>query len=61
MSNFESRQLAEQYFEIARKKLGEGNKLAAQNNFNMARAIAVENGMYGLISLIDSYLQKLRN
>ena len=57
----EFKQQAEQYFEIAKRKLSEGKKLDAQANFNMARAIAVKNNMTGLISLIDTYLSELRD
>ena len=55
----EYRQQAEQYFEIGKDKLASGNKGEARNNFNLARAIAVKEGLNDLIALIDSYLRDL--
>ncbi|MBR5090542.1 MAG: hypothetical protein IK093_14020 [Ruminiclostridium sp.] len=55
----EYRQQAEQYFEIGKDKLASGNKGEAGNNFNLARAIAVKEGLNDLIASIDSYLRVL--
>ncbi len=46
------------YYNNAKDKYDSGNKDSALRDFNMARAIAVKNDMYGLISLIDSYLEE---
>ena len=43
-----------EYFENAKRKLESGNRGGARSDFNMARAIASKNNMYGLIELIDT-------
>lgn len=55
----EFQQQAEQYFEIGKEKLMEGNKGEARNNFNMAYSIADKNGLTALKALIKSYLDEL--
>lgn len=55
----EYRQQAEQYLEIAKDKLASGYRDEARKNFNLARAIAVKEGLNDLIALIDSYLSNL--
>ena len=50
---------ASEYFENAKRKLESGNRGGARSDFNMARAIASKNNMYGLIELIDTYLKDL--
>lgn len=55
----EFEQQAEQYFEIGKQKLAEGSKGEARNNFNLALSIARKNGLTDLMSLIQSYLNRL--
>jgi len=55
----EFQQQAEQYFEIGKQKLAEGNKGEARNNFNLAYNIADKNGLTNLKNLIRSYLNCL--
>ena len=55
----EFQEQAEQYFEIGKQKLVEGNKGEARNNFNLAYNIASKNRLTDLMSLIQSYLNRL--
>ncbi len=55
----EFEQQAEQYFEIGKQKLAEGNKVEARNNLNLAYNIASKNRLTDLMSLIQSYLNRL--
>lgn len=48
-----------EYFEIGKEKLALGNKGEARNSFNMAYNIASKNSMSQLMSLIQTYLNKL--
>ena len=44
------------YYDLGKRALERGNRGEALNNFNHARAIAVENNMTNLIRLIDDVL-----
>ena len=55
----EGKEQAFLYYELGKRALERGNRGEALNNFNHARAIAVENNMTNLIRLIDDVLADL--
>lgn len=55
----EGKEQAFLYYELGKRALERGKRGEALNNFNHARAIAVENNMINLIRLIDDVLEDL--